>query len=100
MSIRLKLLDDRILVCPDDEKEISAGGIVIPKTASKEDPSRGKVVSVGPGKKGEDGKPVPLMLKAGNAVLFNKYGGTKVEMEGKDYLIMREEDVLGIFEEG
>ena len=95
---KLKLLDDRIAVCPDDDKEVSPGGIVIPKTASKEEPSRGKVIHVGPGKKGEDGKAVPLTVQSGDHVLFNKYAGTKVEIDGETLLMMREEDVLAIVE--
>ncbi len=94
---KLKLLDDRIAVRAVDEK-VSSGGIVIPETASKEEPSRGEVTHVGPGKKGEDGTVTPLELKSGDHVLFNKYAGTKIKLDGEELLIMRREDVLAIIE--
>lgn len=73
------------------------GGIIIPDTA-KEKPAEGKIVSVGNGKIGDDGKRIPLELKAGNRILFGKYSGTEVKIEGEEYLIMREDDVLGVIE--
>ncbi len=95
MSIRP--LGDRILVKRVDEEATTAGGIIIPDTA-KEKPQEGRVVSVGPGKVTDDGKTQPMGVKKGNRVLFNKYAGTEVTLEGKEHLIIREDDVLGIIE--
>jgi chaperonin GroES len=80
-----------------EEEEKTKGGIIIPDTA-KEKPAEGKVIAVGNGKVGEDGKRVPLEVKKGNRILFGKYSGTEVKIEGIEYLIMREDDVLGIIE--
>ena len=95
--MNLKPLQDRILVLRMEEETTTKGGIIIPDTA-KEKPAEGKVVSVGNGKIGDDGKRIPLEIKKGNRILFGKYSGTEVKIEGEEYLIMREEDVLGIIE--
>jgi chaperonin GroES len=96
MAQRVKPLQDRIIVKRIDEEETSKGGIIIPDTA-KEKPQQGKVVAVGPGKR-DDGKVVPLDVKAGDTVLFAKYAGTDIKIEGEDHLILREDDVLGVVE--
>ena len=88
---------DRVLVKRVEEKESVKGGIIIPDTA-KEKPAEGKVIAVGNGKVGEDGKRTPVELKVGDRVLFGKYSGTEVKIEGEEYLIMREDDVLGVIE--
>jgi chaperonin GroES len=95
--MKLRPLQDRILVLRVEEETTTKGGIIIPDTA-KEKPAEGKVVSVGNGKLGDDGKRVPLEIKKGDLILFGKYSGTEVKIEGEEHLIMREEDVLGIIE--
>ena len=90
-------LQDRILVKRIEEEEVSSGGIIIPDSA-KEKPQEGKVISVGKGKIGEDGKVQPLDVKKGDKVLFSKYAGTEVNVEGDEHLIIREDDVLGVLE--
>ncbi len=95
--MKLRPLQDRILVQRLEEEKTTKGGIIIPDTA-KEKPAEGKIVSVGNGKIGDDGKRIPLELKAGNRILFGKYSGTEVKIEGEEYLIMREDDVLGVIE--
>jgi chaperonin GroES len=96
MSIRP--LHDRVLVKRiDQEEKKSAGGIIIPDTA-KEKPQEGEVVAVGPGKVLEDGKNQPMNVKAGDRILFGKYAGTEVKIDDQDYLIMREDDILGVLE--
>ncbi|UCG05078.1 MAG: co-chaperone GroES [Desulfobacterales bacterium] len=95
--MKLRPLQDRILVQRVEEEEKTKGGIIIPDTA-KEKPAEGKVVAVGNGKLGEDGKRIKLEIKKGDRILFGKYSGTEVKIEGEEYLIMREEDVLGIIE--
>jgi chaperonin GroES len=95
MSIRP--LHDRILIKRVEQEEKTKGGIIIPDTA-KEKPMEGKVIAVGNGKVLEDGKVVPLDVKAGDRVLFAKYSGTDVKIDGEEYLIIRESDVLGIVE--
>jgi chaperonin GroES len=93
---RFRPLHDRILVKRvEDKKEVKKGGIIIPDTA-RERPQEGEVVSVGPGKITEDGKLQPMSVKAGDTILFGKYAGTEVELDDEQYLIMREDDVLGI----
>ena len=96
--MKIKPLQDRILVQRVEEEQTTKGGIIIPDTA-KEKPIEGKIVAVGSGRVGDDGKKIPLEVKKGDRVLFGKYGGTEVKIEGVEYLIMREEDVLGIIEE-
>lgn len=95
--MKLRPLQDRILVKRIEEEEKTAGGIYIPDTA-KEKPQMGQIISVGNGKKTEDGKVVPVDVKAGDRVLFGKYAGTEVKVDGNDYLIMREDDILGVIE--
>ena len=95
MSIRP--LHDRLLVRRLEEEEKTAGGIIIPDSA-KEKPAQGKVVTVGPGKLSDSGDRVALQVKEGDTVLFSKYGGTDVNLNGEEYLILREDDVLGIVE--
>ena len=90
----LKPLEDRIVVKPSEEEETTASGIVIPDTA-KERPQEGKVVAVGPGRFDEDGKNrIPVDVKAGDTVIYSKYGGTEVKVEGEEYLILSARDVL------
>jgi chaperonin GroES len=95
--MKLRPLQDRILVQRIKEEEKTKGGIIIPDTA-KEKPAEGKVTAVGNGKLGEDGKRIKPEVKKGDRILFGKYSGTEVKIEGDEYLIMREEDVLGIIE--
>ena len=94
MSVRP--LGDRVLVLPIEQDEVKKGGIIIPDTA-KEKPQEGKIVAVGPGKH-EDGKLVPMNVKKGDRVLYSKYGGTEIKIDGKDHLIMREDDILGVLD--
>ena len=95
MTTTLHPLHDRILVKRIDEGEVRRGGLIIPDSA-KEKPQEGKVIAVGNGKVAEDGKKTPLDVKAGDRVLFGKYSGSEVTLDGEEYLIMKEEDVLGI----
>lgn len=95
--MKLRPLQDRILVQRVEEETTTKGGIIIPDTA-KEKPAEGKVVAVGNGKVGEDGKRVALEVKKGDRILFGKYSGTEVKVSGEEYLIMREDDVLGIID--
>ena len=93
----IRPLQDRILVKRIEEEEMTKGGIIIPDTA-KEKPQEGKVVAAGKGKLGEDGKVRPLDVKKGDKVLFSKYAGTEVNLDGIEHLIIREDDVLGVVE--
>ena len=95
--MKIKPLQDRILVQRVEEEKQTKGGIIIPDTA-KEKPIEGKVVAVGGGRVGDDGKKIPLEVKKGDRILFGKYGGTEVKIGGEEYLIMREDDVLGIIQ--
>ena len=95
--MKLRPLQDRILVQRVEEETKTKGGIIIPDTA-KEKPAEGKVAAVGSGKVGDDGKRVALEIKKGDRILFGKYSGTEVKIEGEEYLIMREDDVLGVIE--
>jgi chaperonin GroES len=95
MAINVKPLSDRVLVKPLDEKEVKKGGIIIPDTA-KEKPQEGEVVALGTGKIDEEGKKIAFTVKKGDRVLISKYGGTEIKIEGENYLIMREDDILGI----
>jgi chaperonin GroES len=95
--MKIRPLQDRILVKRIDEEEKSKGGIIIPDTA-KEKPQEGKVIAVGKGKVDDDGKAHPLDVKKGDRVLFSKYSGTEVNIEGDEHLIIREDDVLGVVE--
>jgi chaperonin GroES len=95
--MKLRPLQDRILVKRVEEETTTKGGIIIPDSA-KEKPAEGRVVAVGNGKLGDDGKRIPLELKEGDLVLFGKYSGTEVKIEGEEYMIMREDDILGVVE--
>ena len=95
--MNLRPMQDRIIVKRVDEETKTAGGIYIPDTA-KEKPQQGEVVAVGKGKKTEDGKIIPMDVNVGDKVLFGKYSGTEIKLEGSDYLIMREDDILGVVE--
>ena len=95
--MKIRPLHDRILVKRLAEQEKTAGGLYIPDTA-KEKPQEGKVVAVGKGKVNEDGKVIPLDVKAGDRILFGKYSGSEIKIDGEEHLILREEDVLGIVE--
>jgi chaperonin GroES len=95
--MNLRPLQDRIIVKRLEEETKTAGGIFIPETA-KEKPQKGEVIAVGNGKKTEDGKIVPVDVKKGDKVLFGKYAGTEIKVDGQEYLIMREDDILGIME--
>jgi len=95
--MKVKPLGDRILVKRIKEEERTKGGIIIPDTA-KEKPQEGKVVAVGKGKYGDDGKLIPIEVKAGDKILFGKYSGSEFKHEGEDLLILREDDILGIIE--
>src|SRR5947209_20581456 len=97
MHMIVRPLHDRIMVERLEEKEVKKGGIIIPDTA-KEKPQEGKVIAVGSGKVGDNGKKIPLDVKAGDKILFGKYSGSEVKIDDKEYLIMREEDVLAILE--
>ena len=95
--MKIRPLHDRILVERLEEQEVRRGGIIIPDTA-KEKPQEGKVIAVGNGKVTEDGKKIPLDGKVGDRILFGKYSGSEVKIDDKEYLILREEDVLAILE--
>jgi chaperonin GroES len=95
--MKIRPLQDRILVKRIEEEEKTKGGIIIPDTA-KEKPSEGRVVAVGKGKVTDDGKVHPLDVKKGDRILFSKYSGTEVQVEGDEHIIIREDDVLGIVE--
>ena len=95
--MKVKPLHDRILIKRVEEKETIKGGIIIPDTA-KEKPQEGEVIAVGGGKKTEEGKIIPLDVKAGDRILFGKYSGTEIKIDDQEYLIIREDEVLGILE--
>jgi chaperonin GroES len=94
-KVNVRPLGDRVLVKPLDAAEVKKGGIIIPDTA-KEKPQEGEVVALGTGKRDEDGKLIAFTVKKGDKVLISKYGGTEIKIEDTTYLIMREEDILGI----
>ena len=95
--MKIRPLQDRVIVKRLEEEEKTKGGIIIPDTA-KEEPQEGKVIAVGKGKMTEEGKLIPLDVKVGDKILFGKYSGTEVKIEGEEHLIMREEDILGVIE--
>src|ERR1700757_64934 len=97
-SMKFRPLHDRVVVKRIEAEEKSAGGIIIPHTA-KEKPQKGEVSSVGPGGRDEAGKLIPIDLKAGDRVLFGKWSGTEVKIDGVEYLIMKESDIMGVIEE-
>ena len=96
--MKFRPLHDRVVVKPIDAEDKSAGGIIIPDTA-KEKPSQGEIIAVGPGGRDEAGKLVPLDVQVGNRVLFGKWSGTEVKIDGVEYLIMKESDIMGVLEE-
>ena len=95
--MKIRPLHDRVIVKREDEEQTTKGGIIIPDTA-KEKPVEGTVVAVGDGKVADDGKKIPLEVKAGDKVLFGKYAGTEIQIEGEENLIMREDDIIAIVE--
>ncbi|HLW78886.1 MAG TPA: co-chaperone GroES [Terriglobia bacterium] len=95
--MNLRPLHDRILIKRIEEKETVKGGIIIPDSA-KEKPQEGEVIAAGHGKKTEEGKVIPLDVKAGDRILFGKYSGTEIKIDGNEYLILREDEVLGVLE--
>jgi chaperonin GroES len=95
--MNLKPLADRLVVEPIEQEEVTAGGIILPETA-KEKPQQGKVLAAGPGRTDEDGKRIPMDVAVGDKVLYAKYSGTEIKMDGKKLLILRESDILAIVE--
>jgi len=95
--MKIRPLQDRVMVKRLEEEQKTAGGIIIPDTA-KEKPQKGEIVAAGPGKRNEDGKIQPLDIKKGDKVLFSKYAGTEIKVEGDELLIMREDDIMGVIE--
>jgi chaperonin GroES len=95
--MKIRPLKDRVLVVRIEEKEKTTGGIIIPDTA-KEKPQKGEVIAIGPGKWDEKGKRIPLEVKKGDRVLFGKYAGNEIKVDGVEHLIMSEDDILGIIE--
>ncbi|MGV8058207.1 MAG: co-chaperone GroES [Smithellaceae bacterium] len=95
--MKIRPLQDRVIVKRLEEEQKTKGGIIIPDTA-KEKPIEGKIIAVGKGKVADDGKLIKLDVKEGDKVLFSKYGGTEVKIDGQEYLIMREDDILGVIE--
>jgi chaperonin GroES len=96
-KMKLKPLGGRVIVEPIEQEEMTAGGIILPETA-KEKPQEGKILAAGPGDRDEDGKRIAMDVKVGDRVLYAKYSGTEVKMDGKKLLIMRESDILAIVE--
>ena len=97
MSNSLKPLGSRVVIEPTEQEDVTAGGIVLPETA-KEKPVKGKILSVGPGERDDEGKRIPMDVKVGDTVLYAKYAGTEIKVEGKKLLILKESDVLAIVE--
>jgi chaperonin GroES len=95
MAISLKPLGNRVIVEPSEAEEVTAGGIVLPDTA-KEKPQKGTVLAIGPGERDDDGKYIPMDVKTGDVVLYAKYSGTEIKVDGKKLLILRESDLLAI----
>jgi chaperonin GroES len=95
--MKVKPLQDRVLVKPKKEEEMKKGGIIIPDTA-KERPQEGTIVEIGPGKVDENGKRIPMEVKKGDRVIYSKYAGNEIEIEGEEYILMRESDILAIIE--
>jgi chaperonin GroES len=96
MATKIRPLHDRVIVKRIEEEEKTKGGLIIPDTA-KEKPQEGRVVAVGPGRQ-DDGKVIPLAVKAGDKILFGKYSGTEIKLDGEEHLIMKEDDILGVIE--
>jgi chaperonin GroES len=94
---KLKPLGDRLVVEPKEQEEMTASGLILPETA-KEKPQQGTVIAIGPGRRDDDGKRVEMDVKEGDTVLYAKYGGTEIKMDGKKWLILKESDVLAVLE--
>ena len=99
MTMKLKPLGSRVVVEPREEEDVLASGLVLPETA-KEKPQKGLVLSVGPGDRDDEGKRVPMDVAEGDLVLFAKYSGTEIKIDGTEYVILREDDVLGVLHSG
>ena len=97
MSLKLKPLADRLLVAPLEDEEVTPGGLVLPETA-QEKPQRGEVKAAGPGARDDEGKRIEMDVKVGDTVLFAKYAGTEIKLDGEKFLILRESDILAIVE--
>ena len=97
MSVSLKPLGNRVVVEPIEQEEITAGGIVLPETA-QEKPQKGKVLTIGPGERDEDGERIPMDVSPGDTVLYAKYAGTEIKVDGQKLLILKESDLLAIVE--
>ena len=97
-SVKIQPLSNHILIEPIKQEEKTKTGILLPETAEKDKPEQGKVIAVGPGRKTASGKIIPLEVKKGDIVLFTKYGPNEIKINGKEYLIAREDDILGILE--
>ena len=96
-EMKIRPLNDRVLVVRVEEEQKTAGGIIIPDTA-KEKPQEGKIIAAGPGKVGDDGKRTPLNVKKGDKILFSKYAGTEIKIDGVEHIFMKEDDILGVLE--
>ena len=96
-KLKLKPLGGRVIVEPTEQEEMTAGGIILPETA-KEKPQEGKILAAGPGERDEDGERIPMEVQVGDKVLYAKYSGTEVKMDGKKLLILRESDILAVVE--
>ena len=97
MALKLEPLADRVVIEPTEQEEMTASGIYVPETA-KEKPQEGQVIAIGPGRKDENGRRIPMDVAEGDRVLYAKYGGTEVKLEDKKYLILKESDILAILE--
>ncbi len=95
--MKIRPLNDRVLVVRVEEEQKTAGGIIIPDTA-KEKPQEGKIIAAGPGKMDDDGKRTPLNVKKGDKILFSKYAGTEIKIDGVEHIFMKEDDILGVLE--
>jgi chaperonin GroES len=96
-KMKIRPLNDRVLVVRVEEEQKTAGGIIIPDTA-KEKPQEGKIIAAGPGKMGDDGKRTPLNVKKGDKILFSKYAGTEIKIDGVEHIFMKEDDILGVLD--
>ncbi|MFH0791729.1 MAG: co-chaperone GroES [bacterium] len=96
--MNIKPLSDHVLIEPAKKEEKTKGGILLPETAEKERPEQGTIIAVGPGKKDDDGKIIPLSVKEGDKVLFTKYGPNEIKVDEKEYLIAKEDDILAVIE--
>jgi len=97
--MKIKPLSDHILIEPEKSEEKTESGILLPASAKREKPEKGRVIAIGPGKKNREGKIIPLEVKVGDNVLFNKYGPTEIKVDKKEYLIACQDDILAIIEE-